>query len=74
MVSDLDRRRPIWFGGHDRSEASLNEFFQELWPKKCRKISVAVMDMSQAFRNSTLAKGNAPFGSVPDGVPVHEDP
>lgn len=64
VVSDLDRRRPIWFGGHDRSEASLNEFFKELGPKKCRKIRVAVMDMWQAFRNSTLAKGNAPQARI----------
>jgi hypothetical protein len=27
VVSDLERRRPIWFGGTDRSEASLNLFF-----------------------------------------------
>lgn len=60
VVSDLDRRRPIWFGGKDRSEASLDEFFQTLGPKKCRKIKVAVMDMWKAFRNSTLKEGNAP--------------
>jgi transposase len=28
VVSDLARRRPIWFGGHDRSEASMDEFYQ----------------------------------------------
>ena len=27
VVSDLGRRRPIWFGGADRSEASMYEFF-----------------------------------------------
>ena len=27
VVSDLERGRPIWFGGKDRSEASLDEFF-----------------------------------------------
>jgi len=27
VVSDLIRRRPIWFGDTDRSEASLDEFF-----------------------------------------------
>ena len=26
IVSDLERRRPIWFGGRDRSEASLDLF------------------------------------------------
>lgn len=60
VVSDLDRRRPIWFGGKDRSEASLDQFFQTLGPKKCRKIKVAVMDMWKAFRNSTQKDGNAP--------------
>ena len=37
MVSDLERGRPIWFGGKDRSEASLDEFFAWLGPKKCRQ-------------------------------------
>jgi transposase len=27
VVSDLERGRPLWFGGRDRSEASLDEFF-----------------------------------------------
>jgi transposase len=27
VVSDLIRRRPIWFGGEDRSEASMNQFY-----------------------------------------------
>jgi transposase len=27
VVSDLERRRPIWFGGTDRSEASLDLFY-----------------------------------------------
>ncbi|MGH7593833.1 MAG: helix-turn-helix domain-containing protein [Gemmatimonadales bacterium] len=26
VVSDLERRRPIWFGGEDRSEASMDQF------------------------------------------------
>jgi transposase len=60
VVSDLERGRPIWFGGKDRSEASLNEFFAWLGPKKCRKIRLAVMDMWKAFRKSTLKEGNAP--------------
>ena len=33
VVSDLLRRRAIWFGGHDRSEQSLDLFFQELGVK-----------------------------------------
>ena len=27
VVSDLERRRPIWFGGKDRSEESMGEFY-----------------------------------------------
>ena len=54
VVSDLLRRRPIWFGGTDRSEASLALFFHELGPKKCRGIYLAVMDMWKPFRNATV--------------------
>jgi transposase len=53
VVSDLLRQRPIWFGGEDRSEASLDLFFEELGDKKAKKIQLAVMDMWKAFRNST---------------------
>ena len=54
VVSDLLRRRPIWFGGTDRSEASLALFFNALGQKKCRGIYLAVMDMWKPFRNATL--------------------
>ena len=37
VVSDLKRGRPIWFGGQDRSEASMDEFFAWLGPKKCQE-------------------------------------
>ena len=30
VVSDLLRRRPIWFGGEDRSEKSMALFYQQL--------------------------------------------
>jgi transposase len=53
VVSDLVRMRPIWFGGQDRSEASMDTFFQGLGPKKTAGIRLAVMDMWKAFRNST---------------------
>jgi transposase len=64
VVSDLERGRPIWFGGHDRSEVSLDEFFTWLGPKKCGQIRLAVMDMWPAFRNSTLKEGNAPWATI----------
>jgi transposase len=60
VVSDLDRGRPIWFGGNDRSEASLDQFYTWLGPEKSGKIRLAVMDMWKGFRNSTLKEGNAP--------------
>jgi transposase len=53
VVSDLLRRRPIWFGGADRSEASMDQFFAWLGPMKAKRIRLAVMDMWKPFRNST---------------------
>jgi transposase len=64
VVSDLERGRPIWFGGLDRSVASLDEFFAWLGPKKCGRIRLAVMDMWSAFRTSTLQVGNAPQATI----------
>ena len=49
VVSDLLRRRPIWFGGQDRSEQSMDEFYKWLGPKKSKQIRLAVMDMWKAF-------------------------
>jgi transposase len=56
VVSDLVRRRPIWFGGQDRSEASMAQFFDWLGERKCRGLRLAVMDMWKPFRNTTNAK------------------
>ena len=52
VVSDLVRGRPIWFGGTDRSEASLHLFFEWLGPKKSCKIRLVVMDMWKPFHNA----------------------
>ena len=54
VVSDLLRKRPIWFGGVDRSEESMDLFFKEWGEKNTEKIRLAVMDMWKPFRNSTL--------------------
>jgi transposase len=62
VVSDLERKRPIWFGGKDRSEASLDLFFAWLGPKKSKRILLAVMDMWKPFRNST--RRNAPQAAI----------
>jgi transposase len=64
VVSDLERGRAIWFGGTDRSEASLDQFFAWLGPRKCRQIRVVVMDMWSAFRASTLKAGHAPQATI----------
>ena len=53
VVSDLERKRPIWFGGEDRSEKSMDLFYGSLGEKKSRRIELAVMDMWKAFHNST---------------------
>jgi transposase len=53
VVSDLERHRPIWFGGLDRSQASMEQFYQYLGEKKARRIRLAVMDMWKPFRNAT---------------------
>jgi transposase len=64
VVSDLLRRRPIWFGGQDRSEQSMDEFFKWLGPKKRKRIGLAVMDMWKAFRKSTLNPEHAPQAAI----------
>ena len=54
VVSDLVRRRPIWFGGVDRSEQSMDLFYQWLAAKKAAGLKLAVMDMWRAFESSTV--------------------
>lgn len=53
VVSDLMEKRPVWFGGIDRSEESLDMFYTWLGHKKSRKIRLVVMDMWRAFEAST---------------------
>ncbi len=62
VVSDLERRRPIWFGGRDRSEASLAGFYHWLGEKKCAGIRLAVMDMWKPFEKST--RTHAPQAAI----------
>jgi transposase len=56
VVSDLLRGRPIWFGGTDRSEASMAAFYDWLGPKKSEGIRLAVMDMWKPFRTVTAER------------------
>jgi len=64
VVSDLLRRRAIWFGGTGRTEADLDAFFAWIGPRKSKGIRLAVMDMWKPFRTSTLKAGNAPQAAV----------
>jgi len=62
VVSDLVRKRPIWFGGEDRSEASMTQFYAWLGAAKSSKIKLIVMDMWKPFRN--VAKREAPQAAI----------
>src|SRR6516165_1102860 len=55
VVSDLDRGRPIWFGGEDRSETSMGQFYGWLGARKSSRIGLDVMDMWKPFRLATAA-------------------
>jgi transposase len=62
VVSDLDRKRPIWFGGDDRSEASMAQFYDWLGPEKSGRLRLIVMDMWKPFRN--VARERAPQTAI----------
>ena len=62
VVSDLEKQRPIWFGGQDRKETSMDEFYAFLGEKKVKKIRLAVMDMWPAFYSST--RRHAPQAAI----------
>ena len=62
VVSDLVRKRPIWFGGDDRSKASMAQFYAWLGPEKSSKIRLIVMDMWKPFRN--VAQDQAPQAAI----------
>jgi len=59
VVSDLERRRAIWFRGKDRSEESMVAFFVFLGERRSKRIRLAVMDCGGA-----LARGFAVPPSV----------
>lgn len=62
VVSDLEKHKPIWFGGKDRTETSMDEFYQFIGDKASKNIRLAVMDMWKAFEKST--KKNAPQTAI----------
>ncbi|MBI3301101.1 MAG: ISL3 family transposase [Deltaproteobacteria bacterium] len=53
VVSDLMRGRPLWFGGEDRSEASMAKVYEWLGKKKNAGIRLALMAMGKPFRTAT---------------------
>ena len=53
VVSDLIRRRAIWFGGADRKQTSMKGFYAWLGEKRAKRIRLAVMDMWKPFYNAT---------------------
>ena len=62
VVSDLEKKRAIWFGGEGRTEKDMDLFYAFLGKENAGKIRLAVMDMWKAFRNSTHA--NAPQAAI----------
>ena len=62
VVSDLERVRPIWFGGQGRREEDFDQFFAALGAKKTGRLQLAVMDMWRPFRNSL--ERNAPQAGI----------
>jgi transposase len=62
VVSDLIRGRAIWFGGEDRSEASMGQFYDWLGKRKAAGLRLAVMDMWKPFRNATTT--SAPQAAI----------
>ena len=62
VVSDLVRRKPIWYGGVDRSEDSMAMFYDFLGPVGARRLRLAVMDMWRPFR--TVTEARAPQAAI----------
>ena len=62
VVSDLEKRRAIWFGGEGRTEEDMDLFYAFLGKENAGKIRLAVMEMWKAFRNSK--QRNAPQPAV----------
>jgi transposase len=53
IVSDLEQKRAIWFGGNGRGETDMDMFYGFLGQENTDKIRLAVMDMWKPFRHST---------------------
>jgi transposase len=55
VVSDLEQKRAIWFGGEGRTEKDMDQFYAFLGKETSEQIRLAVMDMWKPFRHSTQA-------------------
>jgi len=62
VVSDLDRRRPIWVGGTGRTDADLDLFFATLGAHKTARIQRAARDRWKPVRASL--RRHAPHARV----------
>jgi transposase len=62
VVSDLEAKRAIWFGGDGRSEKDMDKFYAFLGEENAEKIRLAVMDMWKPFRTST--QNHAPQAAI----------
>lgn len=62
VVSDLEKHCPIWFGGEDRKEESMDLFYTHIGEKASKNIELAVMDMWKPFNKS--AQKNIPQANI----------
>ena len=62
VVSDLEKRKAIWFGGEGRTEADMAKFYAWLGPEKSAQLRLIVMDMWKPFRN--VARVRAPGAAI----------
>ncbi len=56
IVSDLERGQPIWFGGTDRSDASMTMFYDFLGVPETAGMRHAVVEIWKRFRTATQAQ------------------
>ena len=62
VVSDLEQKRAIWFGGDGRTEKDMDMFYAFVSQENAEKIRLAIMDMWKPFRHSTQA--HAPHADI----------
>ena len=76
VVSDLIRRRPIWFGGEDRSEASMTQFYAWLGENKARHSACGDGHVEAVHQRNpqTGAAGIHPVRQVPHHAPPGRSP